>query len=477
MKKIVSVNCKACGAPITVDSSEETVRCAYCDAVNNVAELLNQTDEVQIEKIKAKAFKEVEMQKYDREQNKAEIEEYKKSKLSKWTKIWAVISLLCGVAFFSRSFLCFLIALIQCACLVVSYLMGMKIIPEKKKSLHTVLAFAGFLLTIVFFLAVSLTGGSSYEPEKVNWEDTKLSELINKPDADEFDSYYDWTSNYRIAANNVTEKQYYAYVEDLKTSGYNIEADENGNDYKAFNSDGYQVVLHYYSSNKELSIDLNKPIEVSDITWPSSELVSKIPTPKSSIGKINSESDKSFRVYVKNENSEDYSNYVTECIDAGFNIDYERSDTRYSGKNEYGDSLSVNYIGFNIMEIEIEKAEAPVVEEKKNSEQTTENIDVEVKEETKENDSSVIRPEIKAAIDSYEVFVDEYCEFMKKYASSSDTSSMLLDYAQYTTKLADMEAKMDAIENENLNVAEDQYYSDVLLRCSQKLLNVAASIQ
>ena len=473
MKKIVSVNCKACGAPITVDSSEETVRCSYCDAVNNVAELLNQTDEVQIEKIKAKAFKEVEMQKYDREQNKAEIEEYKKSKLSKWTKIWAVISLLCGVAFFSRSFLCFLIALIQCACLVVSYLMGMKIIPEKKKSLHTVLAFVGFLLTIVFFLAVSLTGGSSYEPEKVNWEDTKLSELINKPDADEFDSYHDWTGSYSIDANNVTEKQYYTYVEDLKTSGYNIEPFENGNDYEAFNSDGYQVDLHYYSSSKELSINLNKPIEVSNITWPTSELVSKIPTPKSSIGKINSESDKNFRVYIKNESSDDYSNYVTECINAGFNTDYERSETRFSGKNKNGDLLSIIYKGFNIMEIEIEKAEAPVAEDTKDVEQTTENTEVEVKEETKENDSSVIRPEIKAAIDSYEAFVDEYCDFIKKYSESSDTTSLLGEYSTYMIKLADFESKMDALDNGDLNPVEDAYYSEVLLRCSQKMIAVA----
>ncbi|MDO5440870.1 MAG: hypothetical protein Q4F12_04965 [Erysipelotrichaceae bacterium] len=472
MKKIVSVNCKACGAPITVDPTEETVRCTYCDAVMNVAEILNQTDDVQIEKIKAKAYKEVEMQKYDKEQAKAEVEQYKKSKLSKWTKIWAVLSLLCGVAFLSRSFICFLVALIQCACLVVSYLMGMKIIPEKKKSLHVVLAFAGFLLTIVFFLTVSLAdGGSSYKPEKVTWEDTELSEIISKPDTEEFDSYNNWDRQYSIDANNMTEKQFNTYIQELKDSGFNIEIDEGNNDFSAYNSDGYKIKLYYYSSNKEVSIDLYKPIEVNNITWPSSELVSKIPTPKSAVGKINSESDKRFDVYVKNENSEDYSEYVTACIDAGFNIDYERSESRFSGKNSEGDSLTVSYEGFNIMNIEIEKAEEPVVEENttKNESDNTETVE----EETTQNDSSIIRPEIKAAIDSYETFVDEYCEFLTKYNASQDTTSMLIDYANYMTKMADFEAKMDAIENENLNAVEDAYYSEVLLRCSQKMLKAA----
>lgn len=474
MKKIVSVNCKACGAPITVDTDEETVKCQYCDAVNNVAELLNLTDDVQKEKIKAKAFKEVEMQKYDKEQANAEIREYKKSKLSKWTKIFAVLSLLCGVAFISQSFLSFAVALIQCACFVVSYLMGMKIIPEKKKSLHTVLAFVGFLLTIVFFLTVSLSNSNSNKPEKVTWEDTEISTYISKPDTDNFDSYSNWSNNYSIDANDITEKQFKDYIQVLKDSGFNIDIDEETNDFSAYNTEGYKVKLYYYSSNKELSIDLYKPIEVADIIWPTSELVSKIPSPKSSIGKINNESDKEFSVYIKNNDSNEYADYVTQCLDAGFNVDYERGETRFSGKNSAGDLLTVTNEGFNIMEIKIDKADEPIVEENIATEET-ETKDTNEKTNDSSNDSGVIRPEIKAAIDSYEAFVDEYCEFMKKFASSGGSDlTQLADYTSYLTKLADMETKMDAIDDEDLNALEEAYYSEVLLRCSQKMLTASA---
>ena len=97
-------------------------------------------------------------------------------------------------------------------------------------------------------------------------------------------------------------------------------------------------------------------------------------------------------------------------------------------------------------------------------------------EETKEENSNVIRPEIKEAIDAYETFVDEYCEFMKKNSQNSSSMSMLLEYANYMSKLAEAEEKMDALTNNDLNAVEDAYYADVLLRCSQKMLKAASEI-
>lgn len=100
----------------------------------------------------------------------------------------------------------------------------------------------------------------------------------------------------------------------------------------------------------------------------------------------------------------------------------------------------------------------------------------EIIEESKEENSSVIRPEIKEAIDAYETFVDEYCEFMRKYAENANSMSMLLEYANYMEKLSSAEEKMTALTNNDLNPIEDAYYSEVLLRCSQKLLNAAYEI-
>lgn len=89
-------------------------------------------------------------------------------------------------------------------------------------------------------------------------------------------------------------------------------------------------------------------------------------------------------------------------------------------------------------------------------------------------DNNAIRPDVKEAIDSYEAFVDTYCEFMKK-ADYGDMA-WLAEYAKYMSKLSDYEKKMDAIKEKDLTKAENDYYLEVLMRCSKKMLDAAGSM-
>ena len=97
-------------------------------------------------------------------------------------------------------------------------------------------------------------------------------------------------------------------------------------------------------------------------------------------------------------------------------------------------------------------------------------------EETKEDQSSdLIRPEIKEAIDAYEVFIDEYCAFMKDYDATD--ISKLAEMSQLLTKEAEMAEKFEAIREKDLNDAEMLYYSEVSVRCSQKMLEILQNRQ
>ena len=87
-------------------------------------------------------------------------------------------------------------------------------------------------------------------------------------------------------------------------------------------------------------------------------------------------------------------------------------------------------------------------------------------EEPEENGASGIRPDVKAAIDSYEAFVDEYCEFMNSY--DKNDLSQLTSYLSLLAKEIEMEEQFDALE-QDLNDQELLYYSEVSLRCSKKL--------
>lgn len=85
-----------------------------------------------------------------------------------------------------------------------------------------------------------------------------------------------------------------------------------------------------------------------------------------------------------------------------------------------------------------------------------------------------IRSEFKEAMDSYEAFYDEYCDFMKKYSENPTDLSLLAKYAEMAKKLSDMDEKFKAWENEDLNSEELKYYIEVNGRISEKILEIAS---
>ena len=83
-----------------------------------------------------------------------------------------------------------------------------------------------------------------------------------------------------------------------------------------------------------------------------------------------------------------------------------------------------------------------------------------------------MRPEFKAAMDSYETFINGYVDFMKKYSDNPDDLSLLAEYSTYMDKYDDMVENFDEWEDEDMNDDETAYYIDVQARVSKKLLEV-----
>ena len=94
--------------------------------------------------------------------------------------------------------------------------------------------------------------------------------------------------------------------------------------------------------------------------------------------------------------------------------------------------------------------------------------------ETKEGVSEdEIRPEVKEALDSYEEMMNEYCDFMEKYAESDDVVSMMGDYLEMMKVYAAASEKLDQIDEEELTDAELMYYLEVTNRVEKRLLEVS----
>ena len=112
--------------------------------------------------------------------------------------------------------------------------------------------------------------------------------------------------------------------------------------------------LNYFEwEDGQMNITLRSPTEISDITWPDTGPGALLPTPTSQKGKIDSESSDRLYVHIGNTSREDFEKYIAECKKKGFTEDYSKTDDRYTAKNTDGYDLSVEYEGFNLMEIYI----------------------------------------------------------------------------------------------------------------------------
>ena len=97
-------------------------------------------------------------------------------------------------------------------------------------------------------------------------------------------------------------------------------------------------------------------------------------------------------------------------------------------------------------------------------------------EESESGDgSSGIRPDFKEMMDSYEAFMDEYVEFMKRMSEDPGDLDILSDYADIMIKYADWGKKIEALDESEMSSEEAAYYTEVTLRVSQKLLEVSAT--
>ncbi len=94
-------------------------------------------------------------------------------------------------------------------------------------------------------------------------------------------------------------------------------------------------------------------------------------------------------------------------------------------------------------------------------------------EGSSDEDNSLVTPEFKELMDSYEHFFDEYVDFMKKYKDSTNQISMLADMTEYMTKYSDMLSKLESVDDSELSAADSVYYLEVSRRIMKKLAEIA----
>lgn len=95
--------------------------------------------------------------------------------------------------------------------------------------------------------------------------------------------------------------------------------------------------------------------------------------------------------------------------------------------------------------------------------------------ETQQTNSSStgVTPELKEFLDSYEAFMREYVDFMKKYSSNpANAISMLKDYTDILAKMEDFSKKADVYDQDEMSKEDLEYYLDAMSRIQKMYLEV-----
>lgn len=156
----------------------------------------------------------------------------------------------------------------------------------------------------------------------------------------------------KIILYDVSSSEVKSYISECESAGFTIDAEKKDTSFNGFNAEGYELSISY-NEMKAMSITVNAPIQMTEISWPSSGPAKLIPKPASSVGKISSDYDWAFSVYLGDMTIDDFNAYVDKCIDKGFEKDY-RSEHYFSANKGDDINLTVEYVGFNTIVIRID---------------------------------------------------------------------------------------------------------------------------
>ena len=242
--------------------------------------------------------------------------------------------------------------------------------------------------------------------------------------------------------------------------------------------DGKEHMVSYSAENGGYSLSSQS---IEPFVWIENDYSSLLPTPDTKVVESEQYDENRFFAKAYDMTYDAFLSYTTACTEMGFANEYpnEEIDHSFDATKDGGYELGLRYIDYmRCMEIVLKNegnqedtASAPSTSPAATDAATEATTSPTLPEST-EPLVDGMRPEFKEAMDTYEAFYNEYCDFLSKYAQNPTDFSLLGQYAGMLSKAGEMDAAFKKWDEDDLNSAELQYYLEVNSRVLQKLAGV-----
>ncbi len=357
----IILKCTNCGGHLEVDKENDIANCPYCGTSN----LLVESDEVVVERIRNKTFKAVASEKIqaDKEveltklqlQKQEEIEKrlgkIRKSPLTVIIAILTIVSFLIAVVVFYEKYVISAIFMgCQALLFFVAWLMRMRIIKGAGVYLHSLATLLAILLIMPFFMFI---GVQHISYDTYIWPNNNLPAMLPKPQSNYGEIRKDAEDEFDIRIGKVKDADFNAYVEECIGKGFTLKALRTDSSYDAFDESGDELRINYFSSMKEMDISIAAHKEFYEIIWSGRGVSALLPEPVSKSGTIHYEKEDSFRITVAETSISEFNKYVNACIEAGFTEDMLKVEKNFYAQNMDGVKVEIKYNVNETMDISV----------------------------------------------------------------------------------------------------------------------------
>ena len=192
--------------------------------------------------------------------------------------------------------------------------------------------------------------------------------------------------------------------------------------------------------------DVDPTADFAEFRWPRSAVAQVLPTPQSTFGKIVWEDASGFYIEIGNTSSGDFADYIDECWERGFTLNYNKGSDFFWADHQDGYHVDLRHDGNNIMTIwAMTRDNEPEPEDEPELEQAPDTPDENQLDEN-EDEPVVSDVEWREFLRLYEEWIDSYIELLEKYNEDPTDLTILNDYLEMMIELAEWAEMAEQIE-------------------------------